>query len=118
MQIVLVSSDLTVMARVEGVARRRGASLQTAADIKQAVARAAEATADLVIVDLTCPGIDVGTLVRSLKSRDPSRPCIIAFGPHVHSERLQAAQQAGCDEVFSRGRFFAQLDDVVTVPGA
>jgi hypothetical protein len=42
---------------------------------------------------------------------------VVAFGPHVHEERLAAARNAGCDEVVSRGEFFARLDAIVTVRG-
>jgi hypothetical protein len=31
----------------------------------------------------------------------------------VHEGLLAAAQGAGCDEVLSRGQFFAQLDGIV-----
>jgi hypothetical protein len=34
---------------------------------------------------------------------------VIAFGPHVHAEALEAAAAAGCDQVLSRGALMAQL---------
>lgn len=114
MRLLLVSTDLTVLARVEGPAHRCAASLTTAADMDQAMARAATEQPDVVILDLTNPKINVGTLVKSLRSSASNRPRIIAFGPHVHEERLEAARQAGCDEVLSRGGFFGQIDAIVT----
>jgi len=38
---------------------------------------------------------------------------VVAFGPHVHEERLAAAREAGCDEVLSRGEFFARVNAIV-----
>ena len=38
---------------------------------------------------------------------------VVAFGPHVHEERLAAAREAGCDVVVSRGKFFAELDAIL-----
>jgi hypothetical protein len=51
-------------------------------------------------------------IVEQLKAA-PNRPRVIAFGPHVHEERLQAARKAGCDEVVSRGQFFAQVEGML-----
>jgi hypothetical protein len=52
--------------------------------------------------------------VAQLKTTPGAPPTIIAFGPHVHEALLDAATQAGCDEVFSRGQFFAQLDEIIS----
>jgi hypothetical protein len=38
---------------------------------------------------------------------------VIAFGPHVHEDRLAAARAAGCDSVLSRGQFFSQAENVL-----
>ncbi|MEM1446009.1 MAG: hypothetical protein AAGF84_08145 [Planctomycetota bacterium] len=37
------------------------------------------------------------------------RPRIVAFGPHVDVARLEAAGEAGADDVLARGAFAAQL---------
>jgi hypothetical protein len=41
-------------------------------------------------------------------------PRVVAFGPHVHVDKLAAARAAGC-EVMSRGQFLTQIGDVLSV---
>ncbi|MEM7578104.1 MAG: hypothetical protein AAF328_11605 [Planctomycetota bacterium] len=38
---------------------------------------------------------------------------IVAFGPHVDTDRLAAAKEHGADEVLTRGAFAAQVDALV-----
>jgi DNA-binding response OmpR family regulator len=69
--------------------------------------------ADLIILDLSVPSLNVKSLIEQVKAAPANPPRIVAFGSHVHVEKLAAARDAGCDEVMSRGQFFAQLDAVV-----
>jgi DNA-binding NarL/FixJ family response regulator len=82
-------------------------------DSTAVLARQAETVPQLVIVDLTLSTLDLATLVAQLKTAHDGRSTIVTFGPHVHEGRLAAAVAAGCDEVLSRGQFFAQLDAIV-----
>jgi DNA-binding response OmpR family regulator len=107
MNAVLLTSDLMILSRVEGMATRNGFSLRTAATLQQAVEQLAIEPAELLLVDLGTPSLDVGELLPLVRS---SKPYIVAFGPHVHEARLNAARQAGCDQVVSRGQFLLQLD--------
>lgn len=113
MEIVLLTCDLVTQSRVEAAAMRCGAALKSVSNAESLIARCAELSARLAIVDLTAPSVDLAGAVAELKSRQDSQPTIIAFGPHVHEARLAAAEAAGCDEVLSRGQFFAQLDSIV-----
>ena len=112
MSVVLLSRDLMTSSRVEGAALRQQISLRTVGGVEQAVAECSDKPVALVIVDLATASLDVAGLVEGLKQL-PSAPSIVAFGPHVHEAALAAARDAGCDEVLSRGQFFAQLDAVV-----
>ncbi len=73
-------------------------------------------TADvaLVIVDLNTSGIDVRNVVASARALAKQPIAVVAYGPHVHEDRLAEAQEAGCDEVLSRGQFNAQMDAVLS----
>lgn len=65
---------------------------------------AAAATADLVVVDLSRPGvIDALPDVAALGVR------VIGFGSHVERDLLDEARAAGCSQVLARSAFFAQL---------
>ena len=45
-------------------------------------------------------------------------PAVIAFGPHVMTEALAAAEEAGADAVMARGAFTRELPELVKRFGA
>jgi DNA-binding NtrC family response regulator len=92
---------------------RNGAHLQTASNMDFAIQSCRQLSADMLIVDLATPLLDVAELVTAVKRETPSSPTIVAFGPHVHEGWLTAARGAGCDYVTSRGQFFNQLDAIL-----
>src|SRR4051812_45312314 len=114
MAIVLLSGDLMVVSRVEGAAARLGETVRVASTGAHAAELCHAEKANKLIVDLSSPSLDVEAIVNQLKSSDSAAPQIIAFGPHVHEERLAAARNAGCDLVTSRGQFFAQIDTILS----
>ena len=66
-------------------------------------ARSAEA--DLVVVDLTKPGV-----VDVLGDLDVR---VIAFANHTSRDVMDAARAAGCDQVLPRSDFFARIDELL-----
>jgi CheY-like chemotaxis protein len=113
MNVVLLSTDLMVASRVQGAATASGSSLTTASDGAQAVDQCRDTESATLLVDLALPALDVSSMVSELQASG-SRPLrIIAFGPHVHEEKLAAARQAGCDVVVSRGQFFSQVESLL-----
>jgi DNA-binding response OmpR family regulator len=113
MTVVLLSSDLTVLPRVESTASRYGNAVRIASTSSQAIDFCNSEKAGLLIVDLATPSLDIGAVVNLSKSNAASAPRIVAFGPHVHEDKLAAAQVAGCDLVVSRGQFFSQLEAIL-----
>jgi CheY-like chemotaxis protein len=113
MNLVLLSSDLMAASRIQGAASRIAAKLRTATSAEQAIALCGDGPVDVAIVDLAMPALEIGPLVNSLKRGSSAPPKVVAFGPHVHEQRLAAAREAGCDEVVSRGQFFAQLESIL-----
>ena len=116
MNVVLLSGDLMVrLARRRAaprIAARIATRRRTAEQADRVLPR--RTAADVVIVDLAMPIARRRRRSSSrLKPGRRRRPTIVAFGPHVHEERLAAAREAGCDEVVSRGQFFAQLDAIL-----
>jgi len=55
-----------------------------------------------VVVDMETTGLDLAALVGSLGPAP--RPRVVAFGPHVHTAKFEAAKAAGCDAVLTRGQ--------------
>jgi CheY-like chemotaxis protein len=112
MTIVLLSSDLMVLSRVEGAATRLGQTVRSAAGEALAVELCNDDARTLVI-DLSMQSVDLASLVNQLKTNEGSSTRVVAFGPHVHEQRLAAAREAGCDLVVSRGQFLSQLDTIL-----
>jgi DNA-binding NarL/FixJ family response regulator len=90
-----------------------GQAVRSASGESQAVELCEAEGANAVIVDLSTPSVDVASLVNQLKSKIGSIARVVAFGPHVHEQRLAAAREAGCDLVVSRGQFFSQLETIL-----
>lgn len=67
--------------------------------------KVAEVGADLVVVDLTRPGV-----VDELTGVDAT---VIGFANHTNREAMDAALAAGADQVMARSAFFARLDDLL-----
>ena len=72
----------------------------------RAVAKLADADADVVVVDLSRAG--VLEAIEQLADK-ADRPHVIGFGSHVDDALLAAAEQTGCDEVLPRSVFFKRL---------
>ena len=62
------------------------------------------AAADLVVVDLTRPGV-VDVLPLDAK--------VIGFANHTSRDVMDAARAAGCAEVLPRSDFFARLEELL-----
>ncbi len=113
MAVVLLTGDLTVISRVEGAAMQIGESVRAFSSPSQALFHCSLEHAKLLIIDLATPAVNLKELLETLQQITSTRPRVVAFGPHVHEERLAAAREAGCDEVVSRGQFFAQLEAIL-----
>jgi len=61
-----------------------------------------------VLVDLANPGLVIVGLMKSLAHLAP-RPVVVGYGSHVDTATLQAARDAGCDVVWPRSKFVAEL---------
>lgn len=112
-QLVLLSNDLMFSSSLSGVVTRMGAMLQVVATSDELLSRANTKQLALAIIDLTTPLIDLGELLTRLKQAAHPPTAVIAYGPHVHAERLAAARAAGCDAVFTRGQMHGQLPEVI-----
>jgi DNA-binding NarL/FixJ family response regulator len=112
MNVVLLANDLMVISRLQSAAANVGARIHGVSSGSQALAVCDAENAALLIIDLATPGIELD-FVQQLKAGAASRVRVVAFGPHVHKERLAAAQAAGCDTVASRGQFFSEVNAIL-----
>jgi CheY-like chemotaxis protein len=78
---------------------RRGFSIDAVADGGEAVARAAAAAPDLVLMDLNLPVLDGFEATRQLKASSDTREIpVIALSAHAMSDDRERALAAGCDD--------------------
>jgi two-component system, cell cycle response regulator DivK len=79
--------------------QRRGYTVSIAVDGVQAVAMAASAPPDLVLMDMSLPEMDGWEATRRMKADGASRHVpVIALTAHAMSGDREKALQAGCDE--------------------
>lgn len=100
---MIVSSDLFFASKLVGVGQDHGCRIDQAPTPERALERCRGEQYDLVLIDLETPKLAIEECVAALRAL-PNPPVIYAYGPHVQGERLQAAQAAGCDQVFTRGQ--------------
>ncbi len=108
-QVLLISSDLMASSRLAGAVRSAGAELETLAGAA-GVPRAGGF--DIVLLDLQSLAADPASLVARARELGGPAAKVVAFGPHVWQDRLDAAVAAGADEAVSRG---AMMGDVAAV---
>jgi DNA-binding NarL/FixJ family response regulator len=112
MSVLALVSDLMMQSHLSGAARRAGTPVQLTSTTDALLSAAAAGQPTLVILDLSHPGLDPADLLPRLAAVLPG-VATVAFGPHVHHERLRAAEAAGCGLVISRGQFHAQTEAIL-----
>lgn len=112
MPLILLSRDLMLVSRLEGVVRKHDLALCNATDVMSALEEANQPAAIGLIVDLRFPGLQIEELASAVQTHHPTLP-IIASGPHVHEAQLERARRAGCDQVLSRGQLDRSADAIV-----
>ncbi|MDZ4847920.1 MAG: hypothetical protein SGI77_01375 [Pirellulaceae bacterium] len=105
MSVLFLTKDLMFSSRVSACAQTLEIDLSVVSDQERLLASAAREQAQLVLLDLSTPGLDPMQIVPQLRQLAFSPKAIVAYGPHVHEAKLAAAQEAGCDEVLARGAF-------------
>jgi CheY-like chemotaxis protein len=108
---LLISRDLFFTSKITGTAEALGTRVEVVADADAAARRVESEGFRCVFVDLADTGLDVAGFFASLSPEN--RPPVIAFGSHVATARLQAARDAGCDEVMPRSRFSTSLPELL-----
>ncbi len=96
-----------------GAAQRAGCELRVVASVDAASQAVACEDIRLIVIDLGTPGNDPSSVVPRLRSDASREIAVVAFGPHVQKQRLNAAREAGCEMVISRGQFHSQTEDIL-----
>lgn len=112
MQIVYLTADLLFASRIEQAARQQSVGLSIVRNAEAALAAIGEQT-QLLMIDLTLSGLDIASLVADARDSYPTLQ-ILAYGPHVQAARLEAAREAGCHQVLTRGQFDREATAIIS----
>jgi hypothetical protein len=106
-QILLVSPDLMSTSRIAGLARSADARVETLRSLDETPKGGPFAIA---LIDLQALEGDAAVIVARVRAILETLPVqgetpfrLIAYGPHVHKQRLEDATAAGADAAVSRG---------------
>ena len=113
-QVLLFSSDLMLISSAGGAAAALGFLFRSVSSIEDLVAKATPTT--ILCVDLGCAAVDpllISEQLPTLTTRSG-----IAFGPHVHTAKLDQAREAGFAKVMSRGQFVSRMIDELKAAAA
>ncbi len=114
MSVLFFTKDLVFSSRLSGHTQALGIPLSVLSEADQLVTNASRDQVQLVLLDLSTPGLDPKQLVPQLRGLPRPPKAIIAFGPHVHATQLAAAREAGCDQVLARGEFNRRMASILT----
>jgi CheY-like chemotaxis protein len=79
--------------------RKRGFDVVVAVDGEQGVAMAASESPELIVMDMSLPGLDGWEATRRIKARSAGRAVpVIALTAHAMSGDRERALAAGCDD--------------------
>lgn len=103
---VIVTKDLFFGSQVTSTAAKQGRSIAMAMSLEALRDHVARGMVRGVILDLACD-FTPAEVVAILPIDSPVK--MLAFGPHVHTANLQAARDAGFEQVMPRSKFSAEL---------
>ncbi len=112
--ILFSAADLLWATRIKATAEDLGLPARPVRNLEMLRDRLGEGPVSALIVDLDLADLGLD-LIRAAASADgQSRPAtIVAFGPHVATDLLEAAAQAGADKILARGAFSSNLPELL-----
>lgn len=106
--ILYLAADLLWASKIKGTAEAAGIPARPVRSLDMLEARLADAAPVALILDLDKPEEAMAMLarLRGPQAGPADRAIrVLAFGPHVAKDLLQAARDAGADAVLTRGAF-------------
>ncbi|MEL7473039.1 MAG: hypothetical protein AAGK04_06960 [Planctomycetota bacterium] len=114
--VVYSAADLLWASKIKGVAEDLGVPCRPVRSVEMLESRLADSEVRALILDLDAPE-RAWALLEALDSREGgaevARVRVLAFGPHVAKDLLQAARDRGADEVLTRGAFDHALPEIL-----
>ncbi|XZE53802.1 histidine kinase [Planctomycetaceae bacterium SH139] len=103
-RLIFLSGDLVFASRVRGACEEAGYDFHFGANLPPPADPQAAQAVPFVVLDLATRSGLTEKLVADARVHYPNAR-LIAYAPHVHKGKLQAASEAGFDEVLTRGQF-------------
>ena len=112
--ILAIVDDLMFTSKIKTAASRLGVAVAFARSSEEALVEMRTEPPALVILDLNSRRGDPLATVASMK-RDPALASIrtIGFVSHVQADLIDAAREAGVDDVLPRSAFTARLPEIL-----
>jgi CheY-like chemotaxis protein len=112
--IVALVSDMFFVSKIRATAEAVGVSITFPRTLEALVSSAAEATPDLIVVDLHNEKLDPIDVATQLKGDDSLKAIpLLGFFSHVETELQRKAREAGYDEVLPRSVFSRDLAEIL-----
>ena len=112
--VLVAVDDLLFSSKIRATARQTGVEIAFARTPEEILERARTLQPALVIFDLNSAKSNPVETIATIK-RDPALASIrtVGFASHVHTDLINAARQAGTDDVMPRSAFAARLADIL-----
>jgi PleD family two-component response regulator len=116
--VLAIVDDLMFSSKIKTAAGQLGVTVAFARSSAAALAAMRENAPALVILDLNNPRTDPLGTVAAMK-HDPATASIrtVGYASHVQTDVIDAARQAGVDEVMARSAFTTRLSEILAKAG-
>ena len=114
--ILYLAADLIWATKIKGAADALGIPARPARSLEMLEARLADSPVRAVVLDLEKPEEAMAFLARLRGAAAGERERaikVLAWGPHVATEQLEAARVAGADIVLTRGAFDHRMPELL-----
>jgi CheY-like chemotaxis protein len=113
-KVVAIVSDLMFMAKIQDAARRAGLDPVFVKTPQDALDRAREHPA-VIIIDLNNAAAEPLETIQKLKTNPQTQSIkLVGFVSHVQAELRHAAEEKGCDVVVARSAFSQNLPAILS----
>ncbi len=113
MSAIFLSNDMMFSSHIMSAADNVDVALTVTMSPDGLINEVLDEQTQLVILDLRVAGIEPIELVQKIREISANAK-VVAFGPHIHQQRLASARDANCDEVLTQGQFNSRMTDLLT----
>ena len=110
----VLTADLFLSSQMEGAAQRAGCELVIAGTTDRVGELSQDEPLAVIVIDLAHPSAqEISKLIQLIGELKHPPDCTVAYTQHVQVERLNQAQEAGCDLVTTRGDVVRSLEKLL-----